>query len=81
MFNLFHRFKCHTASDGDVKMNTGLTKRKFKDRLYEHNANNSNHCTFTKLAGYVWEKKDQRVNINNWEILKKCSTYQPDQKT
>ena len=73
-----------TASDGDVRTYTGLTKRKFKDRLYEHNtdANNSNHRTFTKLAGYVWQKKDQSVNITNykWEILRKCSTYQPGQR-
>ena len=72
------------ASDGDVRTYTGLTKRKFKDRLYEHNAdtNNSNHRTFTRLAGYVWQKKDQSVHINNykWEMLKKCSTYQPGQK-
>ena len=73
-----------TVSDGDVRTYTGLTKSKFKDRLYEHNtdANNSNNCTFTKLAGYVRQKKDQSVNITNykWEILRKCSTYQPGQR-
>ena len=73
-----------TASDEDVRTYTGLTKHKFKDRLYEHNAdaNNPNHHTFTRLAGYVWEKKDQRVDINSykWDILKKCSAYQPGQK-
>ena len=37
-----------TASDGDVRTYTGLTKHKFKD--YNTDATNSNHCTFTKLA-------------------------------
>ena len=43
-----------TASDGDVKTYTGLTKRKFKDGLYELNAeaNNPNHQTSTRLSGY-----------------------------
>ena len=73
-----------TASDGEVKTYTGLTKRTFKDRLYEHrnDANNPKHRTHTKLAGYVWRKKDQNVTIDNykWEIRKKCFTYQPGGK-
>ena len=68
-----------TASDGEVKTYTGLTKRAFKDRLYEHrnDANNPKHRTHTKLAGYVWRKKDQNVTIDNykWEIRKKCFSY------
>ena len=31
----------------------------------------------TKLANYVWEKKDKGVEINNikWEIVEKCQEY------
>ena len=65
------------SSDGDVRTYTCLTNCKLKDRLYEYNANTNkpNHHTFTRLADYVWKKKEQRVDINNykWE-------YQPGQK-
>ena len=70
-----------TASDGDVRTYTGSTDRKFKERLYENrtDANNRSHRHNTKLAGYVWEKKDAGRSIDNvrWQLLKKCHKYEP----
>ena len=70
-----------TASDGDVRTHTGSTDRKFKERLYEHrtDANNRSHRHNTKLAGYVWEKKDAGRSIDNvkWQLLKKCHKSEP----
>ena len=33
----------------------------------------------TKLATYIWEKKDSGVEIDSvkWEVLKQCHKYQP----
>ena len=35
--------------------------------------------TNTKLATYVWDKRDEGVEIKEvkWEILKKCQKYEP----
>ena len=36
----------------------------------------------TKLAAYVWDKRDENVGIKeiNWEIMKKCNKYRPNSK-
>ena len=64
------------ASDGEVKTYTGCTDRTFKKRHYGHMADSRNRDISgnTKLAGYIWEKKDEGIEIENvkWEVLKKC---------
>jgi len=68
-----------TANDGEIRTYTGCTDRKFKDRHYEHTADmkNRENRKNTRLATYVWEKKDRGIKINSvkWEILKKCHRY------
>ena len=70
-----------TATDGEVKTYTGCTDRTFKERHYGHKADAKNRelRTNTKLAGYIWEKKDAGIDIASikWQILKKCHKYTP----
>ena len=68
-----------TAEDGEVRTYTGSTDRKFKERYYEHtsDAKHRENRQRTRMATYVWEKKDKGVNIKEvkYEILKKCHRY------
>ena len=68
-----------TANDGEIRTYIGCTDRKFKERFYEHTADmkNRDNRKRTKLASYVWDKKDKNVDIKtvSWEILKKCHKY------
>ena len=68
-----------TAEDGDIRNYIGCTDRKFKERFYEHtaDANHKENRKRTRMATYVWQKKDEGVNINSvtYEILKKCHRY------
>ena len=70
-----------TASDGEVKTYTGCTDRTFKQRHYGHMSDfkNRENRNNSKLAGYVREKKDGGVAIDNvkWEVIKKCHKYHP----
>ena len=64
------------TSDCDVRMYTGSTDRKFKERLYEQrtDANNRSHIHNTKLTGYTWEMKDAKVDIDIVAISEKHVT-------
>ena len=68
-----------TAGDDEVRTYIGSTDRTFKERYYGHTADmrNSEARKSTKLSGYVWDKKDEGVDIKSikWEIIKKCHTY------
>ena len=70
-----------TANDGEVKTYTGGTDRTFKLRHYGHvaDAKDSKNRNNTKLAGYIWAKKDEGIEIRNikWEVLNKCHKYAP----
>ena len=68
-----------TAKDGDTRTYTGCTDRKFKERYYEHTADmrHKEHKKNTRMAAYIWEKKDRNVEIQSvkWEVLKNCHKY------
>ena len=69
------------ANDGEEKTYTGCTDRTFKERHYGHRADERDRelRKNTKLATYIWEKKDSGVGIEEvkWEILKQCVKYAP----
>ena len=54
-----------TADDGEVKTYTGCTDRTFKKRHYGHTSDSrhKDNRTNTKLATYVWDKRDEGVEI------------------
>ena len=68
-----------TAGDDEVRTYIGSTDRTFKERYYGHTSDmrNSEARKSTKLSGYVWDKKDEGIEIKSikWEIIKQCHTY------
>ena len=67
------------TSDEETKTYIGCTNNTFKERFYGHSADlrDPEKRNNTKLANYVWEKKDKGEQITDikWEIVKKCQEY------
>ena len=62
---------------------TGLTTRRFKDRLYEHNTNmnNSKHRTETALSSHIWNLKDKGIQYElRWRLKDRATPYNPASK-
>ena len=72
------------VSAPDIKQNyphyTGLTERKFKDRIYKHN-NSFKYMSkknSTELFNFIWCKKEEKINVDlDWNILDKAKPYSP----
>ena len=62
---------------------TGLTSRRFKDRLYEHNSDINNESREgTGLSHHVWRLKNSNTPYTiSWEILSKCPSFNPSNRT
>ena len=69
------------TDDGVTKTYTGCTDRTFKMRHYGHTSDlsKSENRKNTKLAGYVWDKRDAGIEVTSikWEIEKECQKYAP----
>ena len=61
---------------------TGLSARRFKDRLYEHRADiRDNRRNGTSLSNYIWTLKNSNTPFElKWKILSKCPPLQPPHK-
>ena len=73
-------YKATTKStDNETKTYIGCTNNSFKERYTRHKASfkHSKQRKNTKLADYVWEKRDKGEEITSikWEILKECNEY------
>ena len=58
---------------------TGLTARRFKDRLYEHTTDmNNQHNKGTTLSGHVWDlkRKNKKYNLS-WKIISRGQSFNP----
>ena len=58
---------------------TGLTSRRFKDRLYEHSSDiNNQEMEGTGLSEYIWKLKNDNTPFKiSWKILSKCAPFNP----
>ena len=71
-------------SDNDHKETyTGLSARRFKDRLYEHRADmKDSRRNGTSLSNYVWTLKHSNPPYSlNWKILARCPPFNPTTRT
>ena len=57
----------------------GMTQRKFKDRFiqHKHTLKNKSKSNATTLSAYAWDKQINTNTDIKWNIIKKCSVYQP----
>ena len=62
---------------------TGLSARRFKDRLYEHRADiRDNRRNGTSLSNYIWTLKNSNTPFElKWKILSKCPPFNPLTRT
>ena len=61
---------------------TGLTSRRFKDRLYEHTHDfNNENKEGTSLSNYIWKLKNERTPYNiSWKIINRAQSFNPSTK-
>ena len=70
-------------ASGKKETYTGVTARRFKDRLYEHRTDMSKTQNRTKssLAAHIWDLKDRGVNYEvSWRIKGRGTKYNPSTK-
>ena len=72
-----------TTDTGERETYTGLTSRRFKDRLYEHHSDINNESREgTGLSHYIWQlKNDQRGYDIKWKIIARAPAFNPSTKT
>ena len=68
--------------NGVTETYTGLTARRFKDRLYEHRQDFNNETREgTGLSHYIWKLKNKQINHTiSWKILSRCQSFNPATK-
>ena len=78
-----YRARVVNEDDQSTETYTGLTSRRFKDRLYEHRTDmNNEHREGTGLSKHIWKLKNQNVSYNiTWEIITKCPPFNPSNRT
>ena len=61
---------------------TGLTARKFKQRLYEHTQDfNNENREGTGLSNFIWKLKNDNITYKiNWKILMRSQSFNPSTK-
>ena len=61
---------------------TGLTARRFKDRLYEHTHDfNNENKEGTSLSNYIWKLKNSQTQYNiSWKIITRSQSFNPSTK-
>ena len=62
---------------------TGVTARRFKDRLYEHRTSfNNRKEKSTKLSDHVWKLKDKKEPYTvSWWVIDRGRDYNPSTKS
>ena len=68
---------------GKIETYTGVTSRRFKDRLYEHRTdmNNAKNRTNSALSSHVWDLKDRGINYKvTWKLKDRGTPYNPTSK-
>ena len=68
-----------STNDGEETY-TGLTERRFKDRLYEHNhaIRNRNSPHETTLSTHTWKLKDEGTNFKvSWKMIERAKGFNP----
>ena len=73
-----------TRRDNSVQETyTGLTARRFKDRLYEHRQDmNNQRRDGTSLSNFIWKLKRENVTYKiDWKILMRGNSFNPSTKT
>ena len=71
-----------TTDNGKKETYTGLTSRRFKDRLYEHTSDmNNEHNEGTSLSNYVWSLKNASTPYRiTWKIITRAQSFNPSTK-
>ena len=70
-------------ASGKKETYTGVTARRFKDRLYEHNTdmNKTINRTNSSLALHIWNLKDRGVSHDvSWKIKARGTKFNPSTK-
>ena len=70
-------------ASGKQETYTGVTGRRFKDRLYEHKTdmNNAKNRTNSTLASHIWDLKDRGIDHDvGWKIKSRGTQYNPSTK-
>ena len=68
------------TTTGQKETYTGVTGRKFKDRLYEHRTdrNSIKNRDNTSLSAHIWDLKDSGIDFNvTWRIKDRGSDFNP----
>ena len=68
------------TTTGQKETYTGVTGRKFKDRLYEHRTdrNSIKNRDKTSLSAHIWDLKDSGIDFNvTWRIKDRGSDFNP----
>ena len=68
---------------GKIETYTGVTSRRFKDRLYDHRTdmNNAKNRTNSALSSHVWDLKDRGINYKvTWKLKDRGTPYNPTSK-
>ena len=68
---------------GSVETYTGLTSRRFKDRLYEHHSDmNNEDREGTGLSHYIWRLKHSNRDYNiTWKLIARAPAFNPSTKS
>ena len=71
-----------TTDNGKKETYTGLTSRRFKDRLYEHTSDmNNEHNEGTSLSNYVWSLKNANTPYRiTWKVITLAQSFNPSTK-
>ena len=67
-------------ASGNKETYTGVTARRFKDRLYEHRTDmsNSENRTNSSLAFHIWALKDRGLSYDvKWKIKARGTKFNP----
>ena len=71
-----------TTNTGKKETYTGLTSRRFKDRLYEHTSDMNNEGNEgTSLSNHVWKLKNENTPYKiTWKIITRARSFNPSTK-
>ena len=71
------------VTSGKKETYTGLTNRRFKDRLYEHNTSiNKRGEKNTALSSHIWNLKDRGILYDlSWRLKDRATTYNTTTKS
>ena len=71
------------VTSGKKETYTGLTNRRFKDRLYEHTTSfNKRGDKKTALSSHIWSLKDRGIQYDlSWRLKDRAATYNPATKS